>query len=62
MAQIKPIVPHTRIGGKSLIKSHLYCSNALYETVLANDKVGIYTNRLSNMAQYIWSYPVAVEA
>lgn len=62
MAQIKPTVPHTRMGGKSFIKSSLYCSSALYETVLAKDSVGIYTSMLSSIAQYILLYVVAVDA
>ena len=41
MAQMKPTVPHTRMGGKSLTKSSLYFSKALYDTVLASESVGM---------------------
>ena len=51
--KVSEVTFEIEMGGKSFIKSSLYCSNALYETVLANDSVGIYTSILSNIAQYI---------
>ena len=39
MAAIKPIVPHTRIGGKSFTILNPFCSSMVYETVLLSAMV-----------------------
>ena len=41
MAQINPMVPKVRMGGKSLIVSILACVSAVYATELDKAKVGI---------------------
>jgi hypothetical protein len=62
IAQINPTVPHTLIGGKSLIMLKPLFSRIIYDTVLLRAIVGIKTSALKNITQYIIVGSPTVEA